>query len=338
MATELAQREDAQVARVQNPFASLTDERLNVGAVTIESERAIAQVKAAIMMARACPRNKFAAMEKIIDTCSRIEFAENALYAYPRGRERVEGLSIRAAEAIATAWGNIEFGIQELSQADGESEMLAFAWDLETNTRSSQTFRFKHERHTRDGITKLSDPRDIYETGANLGARRLRARILAVIDPDVRHAAEQQCKRTIAASVSGENKKSLSEKLDALVKEFGKRGIKVAHIEQRLGHPIKDTLPDEYTDLAMVFTSIRDGQSQPSDWFSVPKAAGASETAQEVEKMLTEEKPASSAPTCDDCGKEVPAKLVDASLAKFNKTYCEACQKKHEGEAAQTTL
>jgi hypothetical protein len=288
MATrEIAPQEETQVTRVQNPFVKSRDDSLNVGTVAIESERAIAQVKAAIVMAKQCPRDKYRATEKILEICSRIEFAQNALYAYPRGREKVEGLSIRAAEAIAMAWGNIEFGIQELSQAEGESEMLAFAWDLETNTRSSQTFRFKHERHTREGATKLTDPRDIYETGANLGARRLRSRILAVIDPDVRHAAETQCRRTIAASVSGGGKKTLTEKLDALVKEFSKLGIKVSHIEQRLEHPIKDTLPDEYVDLANIFTSLRDGVSQPSDWFAVAKAAGASEKAQEVDGLLS---------------------------------------------------
>jgi hypothetical protein len=281
MAVELA-REDEQGVRVSNPFGNQIDERLNAGTVAIESERAIAQVKAAMSMAKACPRNKHQAMEKILDMCSRLEFAQSALYAFPRGGEKVEGLSIRAAESIAMCWGNIEFGIQELSQADGESEMLAFAWDLETNTRSSQSFRFKHERHTRNGITKLTDPRDIYETGANLGARRLRARILAIIDPDVRHAAELQCRRTITASVSGDNKKSLAQKLDELVKAFGRTGIKVSHIEARLGHPLKDSLPEEYTDLAQIYTSIKDGMSHASDWFAVAKSTGASEVAQNL--------------------------------------------------------
>jgi hypothetical protein len=289
MATrELAPHEETKPGRVANPFTTQLDERLNAGAVAIESERAIAQVKAAITMAKACPRNKHAAMEKILDTCQRLEFAQTALYAYPRGGEKVEGPSIRLAEVLANAWGNMEFGIQELSQADGESEMLAYAWDLETNTRSSQSFRFKHERHTRQGITHLTDPRDIYETGANLGARRLRSRILAVIDQDLINAAVKQCRLTIAASVSGAgNKKTLTEKLDELVKQFGRLGIKVAHIEARLGHPIADTLPEEYTDLATIYVSLKDSMSQPADWFTVSKSTGASEKAQQIDSMLS---------------------------------------------------
>jgi hypothetical protein len=179
----------------------------------------------------------------------------------------------------------MEFGIQELSQADGESEMLAFAWDLETNVRSSQSFRFKHERHTRQGVTKLNDPRDIYETGANLGARRLRSRILSVIDQDLINAAVKQCRQTMVASVSGDNKKTLTEKLDALVKAFGKMGIKVAHIERRLGHELKDTLPEEYTDLAIIYKSLKDGMAAAGDYFDVPKVQGTSETAQKLDQM-----------------------------------------------------
>jgi hypothetical protein len=82
--------------------------------------------------------------------------------------------------------------------------------------------------------------------------------------------------------VSGDNKKSLAQKLDELVKAFGRTGIKVSHIEARLGHPLKDSLPEEYTDLAQIYTSIKDGMSHASDWFAVAKSTGASEVAQNL--------------------------------------------------------
>ena len=276
---------DEITVRVDNPFPDVVDDRLNAGTVTIESERAIAEVKAALTIAKACPRNKHAAMEKVLDTCSRADFAPTALYAYPRGGERVEGPSIRLAEVLANAWGNMVFGLKELSQADGESEMLALAWDLETNTRSEQTFRFKHERHTKQGVTKFTDPRDIYETGANLGARRLRSRILSVVDSDLVNAAVKQCRATIAAGVSG-GKKTMAEKLDTMVKQFGALGVKVSHLEGRLGHPIKDMLPEEYTDLCTIYMSLKDNMSYPSDWFDVPKGTTTSEKADKLNEKL----------------------------------------------------
>ena len=41
--------------------------------------------------------------------------------------------------------------LRELSRRAGESEMEAYAWDLETNTMSSQKFTVKHIRDTRAG-------------------------------------------------------------------------------------------------------------------------------------------------------------------------------------------
>ncbi|MEG7697727.1 hypothetical protein U2181_15285, partial [Listeria monocytogenes] len=91
---------------------------------------------------------------------------------------------IRLAEVIARAMGNLEFGVKELARSQSVSEMQAFSWDLETNTRSSQNFQVRHERHTKQGVKPLTDPRDIYEATANEGGRRLRARLLAIIPPD----------------------------------------------------------------------------------------------------------------------------------------------------------
>ena len=278
------------VTRVLNPFENTAiDERANVGTLSIESERAIAQVKARMVMARANPRDKFRAMEKILETCRRLDFATTALYRYPRGSESVEGLTIRAAEVIANAWGNIDFDLFELSQADGESEWMARVVDLETNAGTSITFRFKHERHTRTATTKLTDPRDIYELGANYGARRLRARILAVVDQDVVAAAAKQVRATIAASVSGSGKKTLAEKTEELVKRLGEFGVKAKHIEAFIKCSIADITPDGYTDLATTYVSLKDGHGHASDYFDLPRGTTASEAAQTVDKKLSGE-------------------------------------------------
>lgn len=275
-----------EVERVANPFAN---EKINIGTTTVESERAIAEVKAAMAMAKASPRNKYAAMERILDACSRHDFAKTALFAYPRGGEQIEGPSIRLAEMIARCWGNIEYGIKELSQDEGMSEMMAYAWDLETNVRSIQTFKVKHERRTRGGVTKLDDQRDIYEIGANLGARRLRARILAVIDSDVVEAAVKQVKASLAAELAGTNKKTLAERLNKLVSEFGKLGVKVSHIEARLGKQLKDILPEEYSELCSIYNSIKDGGYKPSEYFNIPSAVS-DEKAQEIQSALIDSK------------------------------------------------
>jgi hypothetical protein len=315
-----------------NPFESTTDERLNAGTVAIESQRATAEVQASLLIARHYPRDKSAAWKRIMATCSRIEFAEKAEYAYPRGNQTVKGPTIRLAEELARSWGNVEFGIRELAQYEDETEVEAYCWDLETNVRSKQTFRVPNERFAGGSRKKLNDPRDIYENNANMGARRLRSRILAVIPPDVVADALKQCYSTIAVSQS---KKPLEERVAAMVRGFEKIGVAKDKLEVKLRHPVEKINTEEYCELIAIFNSLNDNMTQPSDWFAMPKTTGASEKAKEVEAILNVK---SDAPTCDDCGKPVPAELVDTSIAKFDKAYCAECQEKHEGDNGQGTL
>lgn len=139
------------------------------------------EVQAAMVIAKKFPRDEYEATEKIKRTCQRSTLAEQAIYSYPRGGQNVSGPSIRLAEALAQNWGNIDYGIIELEQKDGKSEMMAYAWDLESNTRVTKIFGVEHKRDTKKGSYVLTDSRDIYEATANFGARRMRACILGHI-------------------------------------------------------------------------------------------------------------------------------------------------------------
>ena len=293
-----------------NPFADRgIDERLNAGTVEIESQRAVMEVQAALLIAKRFPRNKALAYEKVLATCSREEFANSATYTYPRGGQTVTGPSIRLAEELARGWGNVEFGIRELAEYEDGTEVEAYCWDVEQNVRSKQTFRNPHERHTKQGVTKLTDPRDVYEVNANMGARRLRSRILAIIPPDMVSAALNACRQTLA----GNSEKPLSEKVGVIVRKFGALGITVTHIETRFGHELGKMLPEEYVDLVGIYNSLKDDQSKPSDWFAVPKAQGASEDAQKAEAALKGGKKGEAQPS-DDARSAVIAKAE--ALAK----------------------
>src|SRR5215469_5134717 len=87
--------------------------------------RAVAEVQASYVIAKKFPRNEHQAYIKIIDSCKRPFLAEQAMYAYPKGGTLVTGPSIRLAEVMARSWGNIDFGIRELSQVNGVSTVEA---------------------------------------------------------------------------------------------------------------------------------------------------------------------------------------------------------------------
>lgn len=252
-----------------NPFAhtAISGNPGNVSGALAQSDqqRAIAEVQAAMVIARMNPRDPIAAMDRILNACTRPTLAEAALYSYARGGTDITGPSIRLAEAMAQAWGNMQFGIRELDQSGGESTVQAFAWDVETNTRREVTFQVPHVRYSRSsGAKKLQDPRDIYEVVANQGARRLRACILAVIPGDVTEAAVTQCETTLqtTANVSPET----NQKMLAL---FAKLGVTKEQIEKRIQRRIEAIQPAQAVALKKIYTSLRDGMSAPADWFEV---------------------------------------------------------------------
>ncbi len=234
-------------------------------AIEIAQARHAQEVQAAMIAARQWPRDQFAAAARIMHACQRVGLAEVAMYAYPRGGQTVTGPSIRLAEVLAQNWCNIDYGVMEISQRDGESDMLAFAWDLETNVRCQKLFTVKHQRFSRKGLTDLEDPRDIYEMTANLGSRRLRACILSVIPKDVQDDAVRECEKTL----SGQGGKSLKERLKGMVKVFDEHGVSVEMIERRLGHKLEATNETELVSLRKIYTSIKDGMSARDEWFQV---------------------------------------------------------------------
>lgn len=229
----------------------------------IAQSKSAQEVQAAVFMAKQFPRDENASYNRIMRACQRKRLAECAEYAYPRGGQTVTGPSIRLAEALAQNWGNIDYGIIELEQKDGESQVMAYCWDLETNTRQTKVFAVPHKRHTRTGSYKLDDPRDIYEMVANQGARRLRACILGVIPGDVVDDAVAQCNRTLA----GESDEPLADRVKKMVTAFSGMGVTQPMIVERLGHTLDATTEQELVTLRKIYTSLRDGMAKPEQFF-----------------------------------------------------------------------
>lgn len=251
-------------ALATNPFAAHAAQEHPVGNATAhtDQQRAIAEVQAAMMIARANPRDPIAAMDRILNACTRPTLADSAVYTYSRGGSDVSGPSIRLAEAMAQSWGNMQFGIRELEQRNGESTVQAFAWDVETNTRREVTFQVTHTRHTKKGSYRVSDPRDIYEMVANQGARRLRACILAVIPGDVTEAAVSQCEITMKSKAD-----TSPEAVQKIVAAFEPFGIAKEQIEKRIQRRLDAIQPAQVVSLKKIYASLRDGMSAPTDWF-----------------------------------------------------------------------
>ena len=120
--------------------------------------REMAETQSKYMMAQHFPRNVVINMDKILNAFTRPSLAEKAQYQFARGGTDICGPSIRAAEAIAQQWGNLEFGFRELSRGispDGVpfSEVESFCTDLENRTRRPMQFIVRHWRDTKKAVT-----------------------------------------------------------------------------------------------------------------------------------------------------------------------------------------
>lgn len=238
-------------------------DNINQGTVAIEASRAIAEAQGKLVIAKRFPRDEVAAYAKAMEACQRPTMAAKAFYSFPRGGQTVEGPTIRFAEELARCWGNIDYGIKELSQDDGKSEMQAYAWDLETNAQSVQNFTNPHQREQGKKMVTLTSQRDIYENNANMATRRLRSRILAILPSWFVEDAIAECKKTLA----GKNDMPLIDRVKNMVVAFAKLGVTQEQIEKRLKRKIDTMNADDFTTFIGIYNAIKQGESKIADWF-----------------------------------------------------------------------
>lgn len=225
------------------------------------------EVQAAMVIAKKFPRDEVDSFNRILRSCQRRSLAESAMYEYPRGGTKVTGPSIRLAEAMAQNWGNLDFGITELEQRNGESQVMAYAWDLETNTRQVKIFSVPHMRSTKKGNVPLTDPRDIYEMVANQGARRLRSCILGIIPGDVVDAAVAECQKTLTTG----NTEPLIDRVRKGIKMFeDKFSVTQEMIEKYIGCKSEAFSENDMIRLNNVYRSLKDGMAKREDFFEIP--------------------------------------------------------------------
>lgn len=244
-------------------------DKINQGTVAIEASRAIAEAQGKLVIAKRFPRDEVSAYAKAMEACQRPTMAEKAFYSFPRGGQTVEGPTIRFAEELARCWGNIDYGIKELSQDDGKSEMQAYAWDLETNAQSVQNFTNPHQREQGKKMVTLTSQRDIYENNANMATRRLRSRILAILPAWFVEDAIAECKRTL----SGRNDTPLIDRVKKMVVQFAKLGVTQEQIERRLKRKVDTMTADDFTEYVGIYNAIKGGESKIAEWFTAEPEA-----------------------------------------------------------------
>lgn len=241
---------------------------------SIEQARAAAEVHARVVVAQQVPRSVTRAGANMREACEQRRLAERAFYRYSRGGQQVTGPTVHLARELARCWGNVDYGLTELDRDDtaGVSQMLAYAWDLETNARSVLTVFVPHLRDKKSGAERLTDVRDIYENNANQGARRLREVILAILPAWFVEEAKDNCMKTLQSDGTG---KTMAQQAADLVANFLRLGVTRAQLEAKQGRKADDWTPLDLAALRVVGKSIDRGETTVGEEFTADQVTAA---------------------------------------------------------------
>lgn len=228
----------------------------------IETARAIAEVQAAVTVAQSVPRIMGRVVAEMQDACGRLSLAERAFYTV---KNRGSGPTVHLARELARVFGNIDYGVHELRRDDvnGESEIRAYCWDQETNTRQTRTFIAPHETDTKQGRQKIRDLIDVYRNNQSVGARALRECIMTVLPAWFVADAEEACRKTIRDGGGI----PLATRIDKMLGRFRDLDVSVGRLEKRIGKPRAGWGPGDLAEMTIVYHSITRGEVTVADEF-----------------------------------------------------------------------
>lgn len=246
----------------QNMPAAFGGKQAASQATAIEQSRAVAEVQGAIFVARQFPRDMQRVYDEMHRLCSTPELAARAFYKVPN---RGEGPTVHLMRELARVWGNLDYGVKELSRDNRQSEVQAFAWDQEKNTRTTRSFIQPHKRSKGKSTVDLVDLNDIYLSNQNTGARAVRECIQNVLPVDFVEKAKAICQQTLrSANGTGEQ---LQANIRDGISAYTGLGVTQAQLEQRVGRPAAQWSAQDLAGLQVMYQSIQNRETSVADEF-----------------------------------------------------------------------
>lgn len=237
--------------------------------------KATADIQSRWIMAMKNPRNVHQVRALLKKECTRPSFAKAAIYSVPRGGARIEGLSIRFAEAAMRISGNMSCEAQTLFEDDEQQLIRITATDFETNAtwmrdiKVPKTIERKQlksgQRPIRTRINSQNEPvylveatdDDIAMKAASAISKASRTAILRLIPGNVLDEMKELCKRTMNDAAARDPDGERRQIIDA----FAGMSIMPEQLEEYLDHSIDQTAPQEIVELRFLFVSLRDGDT-----------------------------------------------------------------------------
>jgi len=256
------------LATVADRLGGQNGERLEA-VVAVEQARAVAQVAAQVQVAQRFPRDLDRVRAELADATGSFDLARVSFWALPN---RGQGLSVHLARELAVIWGNVDYGVHELRRDDdrGLSEVQAFCWDMQRNSRATRTFQVPHQIMAPapgGGRGKVRQPiidlQDVYRNNQNAGARAMRECVFATLPRWLVDSAERALRETLKRG----DGIPLADRRRNAVQWFERQHVTLTQLERRVGRPLERWDDEDVAQLQVVADSIRRGETTAGEQF-----------------------------------------------------------------------
>lgn len=205
------------------------------------------------------------------------DIASRCIYTVPRAGQSLTGPSIRCAEIMASAWGNLQIGSRVVEVTDTEVIAQGMVWDMEKNLRvvveQRRSIVGRNGQRFKDDMISV--------TGAAACSIALRNAIFRAIP-----RAYVETVYEAARLVSVGKATTISEKRSKLFTRFAQLGVTADRVLARVGKPSIDDV--DLTDIEILIglgTAIKDGASSIEDAFPELRAETPATPAEDGKRM-----------------------------------------------------
>lgn len=215
------------------------------------------------------------------------ETAENCFYALRRGDTFIEGPSVRLAEIIGCAWGNLRVQARIVGNDGKFVTAQGIAHDLETNFAAS--VEVKRRITDRGGRTFNEDMQVV--TGNAAASIAFRNALLKVVPSAITHRIVAEIREVAKGKAL-----SLEQRVANAIKWFESVGVAREQVLAHIGAPGADKVTEEQADyLRGLAVAIKEGSTTVRETFgedaktqSENQASAAAKAVEEAQKKAAE--------------------------------------------------